>query len=46
MTREPRRLRSLVALSTLALARLLRFRLHSIGRATFIGNPDRLNTLC
>ena len=43
MTREPRRLPSFVALSTLALVPL--FRLHIIGRATFIGNLDRLNTL-
>lgn len=44
MTREPRRLPSFVALSTLALVPLLLFRLRIIGRAAFIGNPDRLNS--
>lgn len=33
-----------MALSTLALVPLLLFRLRIIGRAAFIGNPDRLNS--
>ena len=44
MTSDARRLPNFVALSTLALVPLLLFRLHILGLATFIGNPDRLNS--